>query len=832
MADKSRALAIRPSLSSRTGLAKGGLGVMSALLCGSTALAGPLDGIQLAPHEMAALGLHVGIVCAAVLTGIAFLRARKNAYLDAVTSRNQLADLRLKLDRAAALLTFEPQVIVTWGGASGEAEIETTQNALPTLSPDQRILAFGSWLPPDQAQSLERAVQALRERGSPFQMNLLAHGTIAVEAQGQPISGRAVLRLRIVSGLAEKLMQIDREHQHLKNVSADMSAFLSALPMPVWLRNAEGRLSWANQAFAAAMNAPSRELALADNADFLDQSDREAVSEARKERQGFSRRISASTAGQRRVFDFHDLPLVSGSGSIAIDVTETETIRASLRQEMEAHKRTLDQLETAVAIFDHSRTLIFSNTAYAQLWALPATFIDSQPTDDEVLDRLRQLGRLPVESDYKGWKAKLHQAYSTPVIEPRRDIWHLPDGRALAVVQSPDETGGLTYLFEDVTERYRLESRMTRLNQVQRETLDNLEEAVAVFGSDGRLSLYNTAFTTLWAITDADLADRPHIERVSRLCKPLCTDEQVWNTLMSRIVSLSDKREAYQARMERTNSTVLDLAAAPLPDGATLLTFRNVTASVQMQRALAERNEALETTSRIKSDFVENVSYQLRTPLTSIIGFSQVLDDPSVGPLNERQRDYLGYITASSAALLALINDILDLATIDAGAMSLDVQDIDIASTMQAAAEGIRDRLTTENGLRLLITCADDIGTFQADGTRVRQVLFNLLSNAIAFSHKDGTIRLSAVREGGDVVFHVVDDGAGIPDDLKARVFERFEAKRAPSRHRGAGLGLSIVRSFVELHRGQIEIDSTEGKGTRVTVRLPARQMANRDAAE
>ncbi len=808
--------------------------MLSALLCSSTALADPLETIafRLAPHELAALGLHVGIVCAAVLTGIAFLRAKKNAYADAVTSRDQLSDLRLKLDRAASLLTFEPQVVITWDGMAGETEIEVTQNALLTISPDQRILAYGSWLPPDQAQALEYAVQQLRDHGTSFRLDLMANGTTAVEAHGQPISGRAVLRLKVVSGIAEKLMQVQRDYQDLKNTSADLSAFLSTLPLPIWLRNAEGRIAWANQAFAEAMNAPSRELALSDNADFLDQADREAVAEARKARQGFSRRISASAAGRRRVFDFHDLPLVSGSGSIAIDVTETETIRASLRQEMEAHKRTLDQLETAVAIFDHSRTLIFSNQAYAQLWALPASFLDNQPTDDEVLDRLRQLGRLPMESDFKGWKAKLHQAYSTPVIEPRRDLWHLPDGRALSIVQSPDETGGLTYIFEDVTERYRLESRMTRLNQVQRETLDNLEEAVAVFGSDGRLNLYNAAFTTLWAITDADLADRPHIDRVSKLCMPLCLEEQVWSTILSRIVSLSDKREAYQARMERKDATVLDVAAAPLPDGATLLTFRNVTASVQMQRALAERNEALETTSRIKSDFVENVSYQLRTPLTSIIGFSQVLDDPSVGPLNERQRDYLGYITASSAALLALINDILDLATIDAGAMSLDVQDIDIASTMQAAAEGIRDRLTTENGLRLHITCADDIGTFEADGTRVRQVLFNLLSNAIAFSHKDGTIRLSAIRENSDVVFHVVDDGAGIPEDLKARVFERFEAKRAPSRHRGAGLGLSIVRSFVELHHGQIEIDSIEGKGTRVTVRLPARQMANRDAAE
>ena len=138
---------------------------------------------------------------------------------------------------------------------------------------------------------------------------------------------------------------------------------------------------------------------------------------------------------------------------------------------------------------------------------------------------------------------------------------------------------------------------------------------------------------------------------------------------------------------------MLDLATMPLPDGATLVTFQDRTDTVNVERALRERNEALEAANSIKIDFVHHVSYELRSPLTNIIGFANLLGDPAFGSLTHKQSEYLGYITASTNALLALINNILDLATIDAGAMTLNLGDVDIRASMEAAAEGVQDRL-------------------------------------------------------------------------------------------------------------------------------------------
>ena len=149
-------------------------------------------------------------------------------------------------------------------------------------------------------------------------------------------------------------------------------------------------------------------------------------------------------------------------------------------------------------------------------------------------------------------------------------------------------------------------------------------------------------------------------------------------------------------KLERKDGSVLDCMTMPLPDGATMLTFQDITDTENVERALRERNEALETADQMKVDFVHHVSYELRSPLTTIIGFAHFLTDPATGPLTPKQAEYLGYITTSTNALLAIINNILDLATIDAGAMTLELGPVDIRKTIEAAAEGIQDRLATD----------------------------------------------------------------------------------------------------------------------------------------
>ena len=404
--------------------------------------------------------------------------------------------------------------------------------------------------------------------------------------------------------------------------------------------------------------------------------------------------------------------------------------------------RTLDLLTTAVAMFDRRKRLVFNNAAYRQLWALDQAFVDLHPTDSEILDTLRVRGLLPEQADFRAWRDTLHAAYQA--IETSEQVWHLPDGRTLRVVITPNLQGGVTYLIDDVTERFHLQSQFNALSRVQSETLDTLKEGVAVFGTDGRLKFFNPAFATLLNLDPASLNEKPHIDRVAGLSTLFPDGESGFAEIRGIITGLRDRRTGLEQRIFCRDGSVLDCTTQPLPDGATLLTFIDTTANVNVERALTERNQALVEAEELRNDFVHHVSYELRTPLTNIIGYIDLLSKGVAGPLNERQREYAGYVTQSSTALLAIIDNILDLASIDADALELSPEDVDIREAMAAAAEGVQDRLA-ESTIHLQLVAIDDVGTFTADGKRIRQILFNLLSNAIGFSEPGQTVDFGGV---------------------------------------------------------------------------------------
>ena len=752
--------------------------------------------LRLDPHNAIGLSLLLGLTIFATTTALLHLHERTRWSRRERALNGEIASLRGADDRAEMLIGSERQLVVSWSGRDGEPAFEGDPTVVGEAANARRALAFGSWLAAADAAALERALEKLRQRGEGFHLTLRTLRQRFVEAEGRTVTGRALLRLRDVTGDRLEVMRLMRELAKGEDELKSLRGLLDAIPQPVWLRARDGALGWANEAYLRAVEATDAPDARARGLELLDRADRDESARRRAAGGAYAARVAAVVAGARRMLDVTESATPAGSAGIAIDVSELDRVRNDLQRQMDAHARTLDQLPTAVAIFDAKQRLAFHNAAYRRLWDLDQAFLESAPSDGEILDRLRAARKLPEQADFRSWKAGLLSAYRA--VEPQESWWHLPDRRTLRVIANPNPQGGLTYLFDDVTERVHLEALYNSLIRVQRETLDALNEGVAVFGTDARLKLSNRAFADMWRLEAQAIADQPHIDRFIREARGLAP-----------------------GLVARRDGSVIDCNAQPLPDGATLLTFVDVTASVNVERALTDKNEALERASQLRDDFVHHVSYELRSPLTTIIGFTQLLGDETVGSLNPRQREYSDHIMRSSGALLAIINDILDLASIDTGSLELAREDVDIRQTITDAARGIEDRLA-ESSVRLDIDAPDGIGSFKADGKRIRQILFNLLSNAVGFSAAGQTVRVTARKSGGDVILRVHDEGRGIPSEVRARVFERFETHTLGTRHRGVGLGLSIVRSFVELHGGRIELDSEAGSGTTVTCVFPA----------
>ncbi|MET0723445.1 MAG: PAS-domain containing protein [Tardiphaga sp.] len=833
--------AMRRTLLSCTSLVRDGLvGIGASVVLATSAARAedPFFGQALASffnldrQELAALTLALAVLGFSVVATILLMRNRLRAEKTEAQLRTDLHALQIEADRFRALLFAEPQVLVSWAAGDSRPEISGDSSLLMSQDPQghqpQRILAFGTWLPPEPALQLDHAVNALLEAGEGFVLNLTTSTGRAIEAMGRAIGGQAIVRIRELSGLRRELAEMTLRHKELSEETETLRGFAAAAPWPIWAKRAGGALVFANAAYARATEANSVSDAVERNLELLDSDDRNNLARALNDNQPFAARVPIVISGERRIYDVHALNVSGGSAGMAIDASEASALSAALVRMAEAHRRTLDQLSSGVAVFDAQRRLAFYNDSYRRLWDLDRAFLDNTPDDSSVLDKLRAARKLPEQPNFREWKAKLHEAYRA--VEPAKDVWYLPDGRALSIVTTPNPEGGVTYLFDDVTESLELARRFDGLIRVQRETLDNLAEAVAVFGSNGRAQLFNPAFAKMWKLSDEALQQRPHIEMVEAWCRPLFDDAATWQTLRGAITGI-ENRVAVPLKLERKDGSVLDCMTMPLPDGATMLTFQDISDAENVERALRERNEALEAADQMKVDFVHHVSYELRSPLTTIIGFAHLLSDPITGPLMPKQAEYLEYITTSTGALLAIINNILDLATIDAGAMTLNLGPIDIRKTIDDAAEGIQDRLARDR-IALQIDVDPTIGDFTGDERRVVQVLYNLLANAVGFSPQDAAITLTARRSEHSVVFTVTDRGPGIPPEVKDKVFDWFESHANGSRHRGAGLGLSLVRSFVELHGGKVRVDSVVGKGTTVTCDFPIDQAAHRNAAE
>ena len=804
--------------------------LLASMICVAALLAAFMAGHGLTPNllDLRHVSLIALVAVAASVAGLMVWHMTSTARRESRYAKAESLQLRRNLAAADAIIRAEQQVLIFWEQGQAVRIVAHTLTGVPGL-PDNNteVLRFGQWLEAKSAQSLKSALDQLFANGRAFNIILRTLAGGNVEAEGRAAGGRAVLRLKDIAGYKRELSAIHDQHTQLSRDIRSCRALLNTLPMPVWLRAADGRLTWVNAAYISAVDGQSEAEVLLKQIELLESRQRKSVAKSMALGESYRARVHLVAGGERRPHDIVVLPVDGVMAGAAIDVTAIESAQDELNRQNDAYDRTLHRVETAVAIFNRDQQLVFFNDAYRNLWQLDADWLRAKPSDSAILDRLREQGKLPPVVNYRDWKARVLACYQTGA--ELEDGWHLTDGRILHVMAEQRPDGGVTYLFADETERLSLESRYNAFIDVQRETLDSLTEGVAVFGTDGRLKLYNKAFETIWKIAPKRLAELPHVDEVIRLASPLYNDFEIWSRVSRAVTAFLDERETFEGQMIRADVSVIDFALMPLPDGATLLTFADVTDARRAERALVERNEALVAADRLKTQFIGHISYELRTPLTNIIGFTELLASPFMGDLNDKQSEYVADIMASSKTLLSIIDDILDLATIDAGSLDLRLTPVGVRTVIDAAILGIRER-AIRSRLTIQIAVADDVSEFMADEARMRQVLYNLLSNAVGFSKAGDTVQLTCWRERGDVVFSVEDHGVGIPQDQIDRVFQRFESRSQGSKHRGAGLGLSIVKSLVELHGGSIDIKSQESRGTTVTVRIPERPLPAADS--
>jgi len=684
----------------------------------------------------------------------------------------------------------------------------------------------------EDLQALIAELGAARTSAGRIARKVRAHKSGRVfEVRGGPAPapeavGTMLLWFFDTSASEEERAKIGLRLRQTEGALNSLTQLIEAAPFPMWYRGPDLRLGLVNSAFVDAVEGKDAadviELGseLTDGAG--DDSPAEMARTAVESGRVQSRMQPAIIRGERRMVRIVNVPLPTGAvAGFAVDVQDLEDARTELTRYIESQRELADRMTAGTAQFDADRALSFFNRPFAVMAQLDPDWLAEEPEFDRVIDRMRDNQRLPEARDFPAWKEE-RRNWFTSTEEVIEEEWMLPDGDHIRVVAQPLPDGGLRLFFEDRTEQLRLASARDTLLRVRAATFDNLYEAISVFASDGRLYTWNRRFCDNWELDEGWLAEHPRVDELVPAMARKLVNPTTAAQIREMVRKATNDRQSANGHIAMTDGRNFQFAAVPLPDGNALLTMVDVTDSSRIEAALRERAAALEEADRVKTDFVANMSYELRTPLTSIGGFAELLAGGYAGGLSAKGEDYVAAIVESVERLSKLIDDVLDLTTGDARGVALERERVDVAGLCRAAVETARPR-AAEKAQKLEADISPSAGFVFGDARRLRESVEHVLHNAIAYTDRKGRIELKAEGNDAEAVIVITDNGTGISSKDVPRVFNRFDrVVEAGVRGEAAlGLGLPLTRQFIEAHGGTVDLKSKKSKGTTVTITVP-----------
>jgi signal transduction histidine kinase len=761
------------------------------------------------------------VVFAAILAILAARRLRRaHAVLGAARAMRSLLDAA----PARALLVHPDGRIEADGQLVRDLGLANAPQRLEQLGGDETGLDKGD------LEALGTALDDVRLGGAPLRRQLRLAGrdrVVELRASLAPPPanpGTVLVWIFDISDADADRAKLTRRLQQTEGALDSLTHLIESAPFPMWYRGPDLSLGLVNAAFVAAVEARDAAEVIERGSELIDavgdDSARAGAEIALETGRPYSRMQPATIGQERRMLRLVDVPLPTGAvAGFAIDVQDLEDARIELARHQESQRELADRMTAGAVQFDGERQLAFFNQPFAIMAQIEPEWLAERPEFDRVLERMRENGRLPEVRDFPAWKAE-RRAWFTSAEETIEEDWILANGDHLRILGQPLPDGGLRLIFEDRTEQVRLASARDTLLRVRAATFDNLFEVISVFASDGRLYLWNRRFSELWNLDESWLAEHPRVDELvpamaKRLVNPTAAAQ-----VRELVRSTTSGRQSGTGRVSLTDGRHFDFAAVPLPDGNALFTMIDVTDSSRIEAALRERATALEEADRVKTDFVANMSYELRTPLTSIGGFGEMLAAGYAGKLPSAAADYVDAILESVDRLSKLINDVLDLTQGDTQGVVLERERVDIAGMCRAAAEALRTR-ADEKGQKLELALEATAGSVIGDARRLRESVEHILRNAVAYTEEGGHIWLKASGDDELAMIVIVDDGPGIAPEDQAQVFTRFHRSGATRGDAALGLGLPLTRQFVEAHGGTVELESALGKGTSITLTIP-----------
>ena len=717
-----------------------------------------------------------------------------------------------------------PQRLANWLG------LEVVPQFLTELD-GGRIDGGGGGLTDEQLRELTDAVRRCQRTANPFRMvitpkgskrSLALRGHLA-DPQISP-GGAALVWVFDFSDSESELVQLRDEARRAQEDFAALVGLIEAAPMPMWFRGPDGDLRLVNSAYVEAVAGEDARQVVADGVELVENVDgltaKQVALQAAGKNLPIERIVAATIKGERRSLRVSDLPLgQEGVAGYAVDIEDMEQLGRDFRAFRDAQRSMLDQLSAGVAQFDARRQLTFANQPFLRIFGLkPAVLVDPSPFE-RLLDLARDGGRVPEARDFPAWRREKAQWFLASAAQ--EEAWTLADGTHLRVVAQPLPDGGLLLIAEDRTEQLRLSANRDTLLRTRTATFDSLFESIAVFAPDGKLQLWNRRFAADWGLDDRLLDGHPRIDALlERIAARLKKPERV-KTVGDVVRAATLDRRQTGGRAVLADGRTLEFAGVPLPDGNSLLTVLDITDSQKAEEALKQRAAALEEADALKTRFLANMSYEFRTPLTSIGGFAELLEHGLGGELSPQGREYVAAILASVERLGEQIESVLDLSQSEAGLLPLVSEEVELYPLVTKLVEDRANRIV-EAGLTLDLRGDKGVGRITGDARRLARAIGHVLDNAIAATPRGGRVLVELSGRKGRARIVISDNGPGMDAPTLARALEGIKLSAdGKAVERRQGLGLPLARQLIEAHGGTLELLSEPGQGTAAIIDLP-----------
>ncbi|MEO9633784.1 MAG: ATP-binding protein [Parasphingorhabdus sp.] len=663
-------------------------------------------------------------------------------------------------------------------------------------------------------------VRAIKVAGS--DKALLIRGGLADQKIAP--NGSALLWVFDATDSEGQIEKLRDENEGARAAFDALSALIEAAPVPMWHRSSDMRLTLVNSAYVAAVDAKDGAQVIADGVELVETIDGfspvDAAMRAKEKGEPSERVVATTIGGERRMTQVVDVPLgKSGIAGYAIDIQELDDARREQRRFGESQRDMLDRISAGVAQFDPDKSLKFCNLPFQRIFSMRQQWIAERPEFPRVLDRMREMNRIPEVRDFPEWREERTGWFQAT--KAREENWLLADGTHLRVLANPTPDGGLLVIFEDRTEQVQLASARDTLLRVRTATFDNLFESLAVFAADGKLNIWNHQFAKNWGLDEEELGKHPRVDALMQKMARQLKQQARISEVREMVRSATAERQQRGGRLNFADGRRFEFAAIPLPDGNALFTMLDISDSYRIEQALRERNEALVEADSIKGSFLSNMSYEFRTPLTSIGGFAELLDQGIAGPLTDQGHEYVRAILQSVKRLGTQIENVLDLSQSEAGALPIAKEKVNLNKLIDDIAGYFAEEAKAKD-IEVELQLDEKLGSAMADKKRLTQAISQVVDNAIKYTEKGGRVFVHGSGDVKQALIHISDNGPGMTAGQQSKAFDSFARSRdQKSNVKAGGLGLPLARQLVRAHGGDLTLTSEPDQGTLVTFNLP-----------